>query len=48
MLSGKNIYATGLAQFKVMVQEGKMIDRSTSRSVYFSSNAGQWENVGSA
>lgn len=48
MLSGKNVYMTSLAPFKVIVQEGKIIDRNTSRSVELSSDAGRWEDVGSA
>ena len=41
MLSGKNVYMTSLAPFKVIVQEGKIIDRNTFRSVALSSDAGR-------
>lgn len=33
MLSGKNTSTTDLAQFKVIVQEGKMMGRNTWRHV---------------
>lgn len=48
MLSGKNVYMTSLTPFKVIVQEGKIFDRNTSRSVELSADAGRWEDVGSA